>query len=321
MACGTSSKLQEANPGSRPIKIGISQFAQHGSLDNCRLGFLEGLAEAGFVEGDNLIVDYQNANADMAIAAQIAQGFVAKKYDLIMAVATPAAMHAFNAITDKDIPLIYTAVSDPVAAGFADEDGRPKGNATGTSDALPVEAQLKMIREILPEAKSIGILYTLSETNSESTIKLYQALAENYGFDLVTTGINTGADIPLALDRMLDQVDCLSNLTDNTVVNSLPLILDKAYAKKIPVFGSEIEQVDLGCVAAEGVDYLELGRQTGLMAGQILKGESKASEVPFQTTSKAYLYLNSLAAEKLGIGLSQDLIARADQVFDYMGKE
>lgn len=295
--------------------LGISQFAQHPSLDNCREGFLQGLATEGFVNGKNLTIDYQNANADMAMAAQISENFVGKKYDMIMAIATPSAMHAFNAARDTDIPVIYTAISDPVAAGLADEEGKSLGNLTGTSDALPVEAQLKMIREIMPQAKKLGILYTLSEANSEATLARYQDLVGKYDFELITVGISNSSDIPLATDKILKEVDCLTNLTDNTVVNSLPLILDKAYQKNIPVFGSEVEQVALGCLAAEGLDYLALGQQTGHMAARVLRGEVQAGDVPFETITEAYLYLNLEAADKLGISLSQDCQDRAKEVF------
>ncbi len=295
--------------------IGISQFAQHGSLDNCREGFLLGLAEQGFIEGKNLTVDCQNAGAEMAVASQISDTFVSKGYDMIMAVATPSAMHAYNSALDKDIPVIYTAVSDPVAAELAKPNGESVGNVSGTSDALPVEAQLKMIREIMPDAKTIGIMYTTSEANSESTIKIYEGLVSKYGFELVTSGVATSADIPLATDNILTKVDCLSNLTDNTVVESLPTILDKAFAANIPVFGSEIEQVAIGCLASEGVDYITLGKETGYMAAQVLRGERKASEMEYQTISESYLYLNSAVAEKLGIEIPQSMLDRAAENF------
>lgn len=295
--------------------IGISQFAQHGSLDNCREGFLLGLAEQGFVEGENLTIDYQNAGAEMAVASQVAENFVSKKYDMIMAVATPAAMHAYNAAMDSGVPVIYSAISDPVIAGLANEDGSSVGNISGTSDALPVEAQLKMIREILPEARTIGIIYTTSEANSEATIKVYEELAPKYDFELVTSGVATSADIPLATDNILTKVDCLSNLTDNTVVDSLATILAKAFSAGIPVFGSEIEQVALGCLASEGVDYISLGRETGLMAAQVLLGEKTAEDLSFRTISESYLYLNSASAKRLDVKIPESILERASENF------
>ena len=296
------------------VTIGIAQFAEHGSLDNCREGFIAGLAENGFFEGENLKIEYQNAQADMGIANQIATQFVSEGVDMMCAIATPSAQACYNAADGKDIPTIFTAISDPVAAMLAGEDKMPLGNVTGTSDALPVEAQLKTIRAMMPEATKIGILYTTSETNSESQIKVFEAVAPQYGFEIVTSGISTSADIPLALDALLPQVDCLTNLTDNTVVSALALVLDKANTAGKPVFGSEIEQVKLGCVASEGLEYYELGRQTGAMAAKILKGEAKASEMPYEIIEEASLYVNSAAMAALNMTLPEDLAARAQDV-------
>lgn len=233
--------------------IGIVQFAEHGSLDNCREGFIEGLAGEGYAEGQNVGFLFQNAQADMGITNQIVATF-AEKCDMICAIATPAAMAAFNACEDAGIPVIYTAVTDPVAAQLARADGTSEAAVTGTSDQLPVEAQLKLIRAVMPEAKKIGILYTTSETNSESSLAIYKELAPVYGFEIIGKGVSTGADIPMALDALLPQVDCLSNLTDNTVVSYLPIVLEMATDAGKPVFGSEVEQVRGGCVASEGIE-------------------------------------------------------------------
>ena len=240
--------------------VGISQFAEHGSLDNCREGFLEGLKEEGIEEGKNLKVDYQNAQTDTGTASTIADSFVSEKVDMICAIATPCAASAYNSAMNADIPIVYTAVSDPVVAGLAKEDGSSVGNITGSSDVLPVEEQLKMIRQMMPDAKKIGILYT--------------------------------------------------------VVNALQTVLDKANGAKIPVFGSEIEQVKSGCVASMGIDYYQLGIKTGKMAAKILKGEEKASDTPFITASKAELYVNTAAADKIGMTLDADYIKDAAETFD-----
>ena len=289
--------------------IGIGQFAQHGSLDNCYQGFIEGLAQAGIVEGENLKVDLQNAQADMGIAQQIAAQFAGKRVDLMVGIATPMAQACYNAA--GDIPTIFTAVTDPVAAGFADQTGASLGDVTGTSDALPIAAQLETIRALMPEAKAIGILYTTSEVNSISAIAKYKELAPDYGFEIVESGVSSIADIPLALDALLGKVDCLSNLTDNTVVSALALMLDKANAAGKPVFGSEVEQVKLGCVASEGLDYIALGRQTGLMAASVLKGEAAASDIPYEIITEPSLYINSDALASFGIELPEALKARA----------
>lgn len=311
----TETKAAEAAPADGDFTIGISQFAVHGSLDNCREGFIEGLAEEGFVEGENLTVLFENAQADSGLAAQISTNFVGQGVDLICAIATPTAQSAYSMGRKNDIPVIYTAVTDPVAAELANDDGTPVGEVTGTSDKLPVEQQLEMIREILPDAKTIGIMYTTSEVNSASTLAEYKEKAPEYGFEIVESGVSSTADIPLAADSILEQVDCLNNLTDNTVVSSLPLILSKANAKNIPVFGSEIEQVKIGCLAAMGLDYVDLGKQTGHMAAKVLKGEAKASELNFEVIEEAAFYGNSAAAESLGITFPEDLEAGAKELF------
>lgn len=319
MAAGCGSKESSSSDGDNKeasYKIGIQQFAEHGSLDNCREGFLEGLEEEGIKEGDNLKVEVKNAMADTATNAQIADSFVSDNMDLICAIATPSAQSAYNAAMDKDIPVVYTAVTDPVAAELADKDGNPVGNVTGTSDTLPVEEQLKMIREMMPDAKTIGILYTTSETNSVSAIATYESLVDKYGFTLETKGISQTSEIALATDDLLTKVDCITNLTDNTVVASLPTVLEKANEKGIPVFGSEIEQVKIGCLAAEGIDYIQLGKQTGKIAAQILKGEKKASEIPYEIISEPGFYVNTKVAENLGIEVPSDLADSAVESFD-----
>lgn len=303
------------------VTIGIGQFAEHGSLDNCRNGFLAGLKEEGYIEGENLKVIYDNAQADGGTANQIASDFVAKKVDLICAIATPMAQSAFGSAKDANIPVVFTAVTDPVAAELAKEDKTPNGNITGTSDKLPVEKQLEMIRKVLPDAKTIGILYSTSEVNSVTAIEEYKAAAGDFGFKIIESGIATGADIPLATDNLLEKVDCITNLTDNTVVSQLPLILNKANAKNIPVFGSEVEQVKIGCLAAVGLDYYDLGVQTGKMAAQVLKGEKKASEINFQVIEEAAFYGNSAAAEKLGITLPEELVSSAKEMFTEISEQ
>lgn len=298
------------------VTIGISQFAEHGSLDNCREGFLEGLKEAGYEEGKNLTIEYQNAQADTGNAATIADSFVNKKVDLICAIATPSAMSAYNSAMDADIPVIYTAVSDPSGAGLVNEDGTNVGNITGTSDKLPVTEQMALIRELMPDAKKIGILYTTSEANSVSTIQEYKDHAEEYGFEIVDTGINTIADVEMAAKDLASKVDCISNLTDNTVVSALQTVLAAANDAKIPVFGSEVEQVKNGCVAAVGIDYVALGKQTGEMAAKVLKGEATATETPFEICEGGNVYVNTEAADNIDFTISDDVLGEAAEIYE-----
>lgn len=315
-ACGTKEQSTVGSAKKDMVTIGVGQFAEHGSLDNCREGFLEGLKQEGFVEGENLKVIYDNAQADVTTGNQIIDNFISKKVDLICGIATPMAQSAYSGTKKSNVPVIFTAVTDPILAELAKEDGTPVGEVTGTSDKLPVEKQLEMIRKVLPDAKKIGILYSTSEVNSIAAIEEYKAAAADYGFEIVESGISTSADISLATDNILGKVDCLNNLTDNTVVSSLPLILDKANKKNIPVFGSEIEQVKIGCLASVGLDYYDLGIQTGKMAAKVIKGEAKASEINFEIIEEASFYANQEVAKNLGIELPQDLVNSAAEVFN-----
>ena len=307
--------------GEGSYKIGISQFAEHPSLDNCRKGFLAGLKEEGIAEGKNLEVLYDNAQSDTSVPTTIASSYISQNVDLICAIATPSAAAAYNAARDTGIPVVYTAISDPAEAGLVTEDGKNVGNITGSSDKLPVTEQLQMIRDILPDAKKIGIIYTTSEANSISSIETYKKEAGSYGFEIVDTGINTIADVDLAAADLVEKVDCICNLTDNTVVQALQNVLDKANAKKIPVFGSEIEQVKSGCLASVGIDYFEVGRQTGIMAAKILKGEATAEDTPYIQATKSDLYINTAAADKIGLKLDETYVEKAAEKFDTITAE
>ena len=285
---------------------GINQYGQHASLDNCRIGFLQGLEEAGLKEGVDFDVDYQNAGFDDNIATQIGQTFSAEDADLMVAIATPSAVACYAAAEDKDIPVLFTAITDPVQAKL------DSGNITGTSDKLPVEAQLDLIRQLQPDAKTIGIIYTTSEPNSVSAIAEYQAKAPEYGFEVDAVGVTSQAEVTQAADTLISHgVDCFSNLTDNNVVGVLAAVLEKTDEAGIPVYGSEVEQVKLGCVASAGIDYVQLGIQTGMMAAKVLTGETTCQDLPYETISEYGIYVNSTALDAMGITLPETVAQKA----------
>ena len=286
--------------------IGINQYGEHASLDNCREGFLMGLADAGLTEGEDYEIAYQNAGFDNAIATQIAQSFSANNAAIMCAIATPSATACYAAAEDKDIPVIFTAITDPEQAGLVG------GNITGTSDKLPVEAQLDLIHKLQPEAKTIGILYTTSEPNSVSAIAEYEAKAPEYGFTIEALGVTAQSEVTHAADTLIGKgVDCVSNLTDNNVVGVLSSILEKTDEANIPVYGSEVEQVKLGCVASAGIDYVQLGRQTGMMAAKVLTGEASAYDIPYERISEYGIYINSDALAMFGIELPAEIAEKA----------
>mgnify|MGYP005775195751 CR=1 FL=1 len=290
--------------------IGIGQYGQHSSLDTCREGFIEGLKQEGIVEGENLKIDYQNANFDGGTTNLIASNFATENVDLAMGVGTPMVQALYNSLSEKDIPTIYTAVTYPEEAGLTN------GNITGTSDRFLVDEQLQLIKQVLPNTSKIGVIYTTSEVNSTKTVEDLKEAAANYDVEIVDKGITNAFEIQLAVDSIINDVDCFLCIIDNNVVSGLSLMIEKTNEKGIPVFGSEIEQMKLGCICGKGIDYYELGIKTGKMAAKILKGEEKASEMEYEVVEEGTLYINSEALEKVNIELPEEIINNAIDVIE-----
>lgn len=286
--------------------IGIIQYATHPSLDNCTAGFLQGLAEGGYVEGENLVIEFQNAMADMANADMQAKTMVSKGKDMLVGVATPAAMSAYAATKAQNIPVVFVAVSDAEAAGIVKDNALPETNCTGVSDVLNLRAQIEMIRAFLPQAKRIGVIYTSSEPNSLTHLAKLTDLAPEYGFAIESVGISSAAEVAGAVATLIAKgVDCINNFTDNNVVENLALILHAADEAGIPVFGSEVEQVVNGCLATQGIDYVALGKVAGRMAAEILDGKGTPATMPVGLIDECTPAYNSAVASKLGITLPE----------------
>jgi len=286
--------------------IGVIQFATHPSLDNCYNGFVEGLKQEGFEDGKNIRLEFQNAQGEPTNADLAAKNMVTKKVDMILGIATPAAVSAYSAAKDTDIPVVFNAVSDPVSAQLVQSIEAPGNNCTGTSDVLPIEAMLKMIKAFLPDAEKVGILYTTSEQNSISQLAAYTEAARAYDLEVVPVGVTNASEVAAAAQTMVSKgVDCLQNFTDNNVVDNLSTVLNATNEAGIPVFGSEVEQVKNGCAACEGIDYYELGIKTGKLTAEILKG-GKASETPVVQVSDSTPAYNPEVMEALGITLPAD---------------
>ncbi len=278
--------------------IGIIQFGNHESLNDCYNGMVKGLQDGLGDEFDNYTIDRQNSNFDASTSAAQANTFVSKNASIIGAIATPSAMAAASAAKGS-IPVVYCAVSDPVSAGLS-----TMKNVTGSSDLLDYDGQLDLIKAFIPTVSKIGVLYTLNEANSISQIESLTTKAQAKGIEIVRQAITNANEIPTATDTLLAKdIDCLTNLTDNTVVGALDIILAKTNAKKIPVFGSEIDQVKGGCLASASLDYVSLGEQTGAIMAKVLKGEATASnDIAIQIDSSFNCY-SAKVAEALGITL------------------
>jgi putative tryptophan/tyrosine transport system substrate-binding protein len=312
--CGkstTSSEVQNSSNSpeeKKIVKVGITQIVEHPALDAARKGFLDALAANGFKDGENLEIDFQNAQGDMPTAQTIAQNFASSKKDMILAIATPTAQAAFNAT--KEIPILITAVTDPVQAGLAQSLEKSGTNVTGTSDAAPMEKQFELLKKLAPKAKNIGILYNTSEANSEVQVEQAKKAATKFGFEIVTSGVTNVNEISQSLDSLLKKIDVLYTPTDNVVASSISLIATKCNEKNIPIIAAEKGMVEGGALATEGIDYYKLGLQTGNMAVEILKGKTP-QELPLSTLEDTELVINEDTAKKLNITIPEDLKSKA----------
>lgn len=291
------------------VQIGIIQFGSHPSLDNCREGIMKGLANSAYADA---AVDVQDGGFDAATCDTIAKSMAAKNYDLIFAIATPAAVSAYSAAQNSDTKVIFCAVSDPVAAGLTVSFDAGTENCIGTSDVLELDKQVELIKTLQPDVKSIGVLYTNTEANSLSQLATLKEICSAQGINVVEQGVSTAADIPQAAASVAGQVDCINNFTDNNVVNNLSVLLEKANAAGVPVYGSEIEQVKNGCAASISIDYVALGEKTAQMAVEVLDGKNPA-EMPVGKISEGTPVVNPEVLASFGITVP-DSLKDAEQV-------
>lgn len=297
VACGKKEETAK-----EPIKIGLTQIVEHPSLDQIKQGIIDRLAEKGYKDGEKIVINFQNAQGEMTNADLIAKDF-AEKEDIIVAITTPSAQAALNATKDK--PIFYSAVTDPVAAGL-------KGtNITGTSDATPIEAQMKLAKELLGNFKKVGIVYNIGEANSEAQVKQMKALGEKEGFEVIAKGINTVNDIVPAIDVIINEVDFLYTPVDNMLASSYPVIVKKFSEKNKPVIGSVTDYVNQGALATEGINQYKIGVQTADMIIKYLEGKEKIADMPFETVKETDLLINETVATKLGIKIAEELSKRA----------
>lgn len=294
--------------GEGTVNIGISQIASHSALDLAREGFIEALNSNGFKEGENLNLEIQNAEGDIATSQMISQSFISDKKDLIFAIGTPAAQVAFN--LTKDIPIITTAVTDPVQAGLVKSKEKSGTNVAGTSDAVPLEKQLKLITEIVKDVKTIGVIYNTSEVNSEIQVNELKELAKNNNIEVISKGISSVNDISQTLDSILDDVDVLYTPADNLIASSMAIIANKAIDKKVPIMGAEEAHVTSGALITEGINYKKLGFEAGMMAVEVLEGKD-VTELSIKTLEETELVINEDTLKKLSINIDEDIMSRA----------
>ncbi|MGI6695370.1 MAG: ABC transporter substrate-binding protein [Christensenellales bacterium] len=292
----------------KPV-VGILQYVQHPALDAAREGFLKGLAEAGFVDGENVTIVYENGQASQDICASVADKFVADKVNLMLGIATPAVL-SLAGKTDAT-PILGTAVTDYVGARLANSNEAPGFNISGTTDMNPVADQIKLIKRFMPEAKTVGILYTGSEINSQTQVKMALEEIKNQGMEAVEVTVNNSNDVQQAVQSLVNRVDVIYLPTDNIISSSIPIVTEEAMKAGVPLSCGEEAQVKGGGTFTLGVSYFRLGEQTGRMAAQILKGEAKVGEMPIQSQTDFEFLINKTACDALGLTIPEDLAAFA----------
>lgn len=301
----------------KQYKIGISQLLTHPALDATREGIIDGLAAEGYVEGDNLEIDYQNSELDMSLVATIAQQFVSDKVDVIVSIATPNSQAAISAAEGTDIPVIFTAITDPVGSAMVvDWDNHPDENVTGVSDMISVADDVDLIMEIVPGVKTIGTIYNAGESNSVFLVgKLIEA-SDALGIEVVERTVSTSADVLAAAQSLVGRVDVIWVGTDNTVVSGLEALIGVCEDNQIPLFPSDDPSIERGGIAAWGFDYYDIGYQTGEMVAKILDGDGTAYDVPVEKGSIVFLSVNTAAAARMGVTIPQSIIDQAEIVYE-----
>lgn len=287
------------------LHIGVIQIVEHPALDGARQGFIDVLGENGYVEDENVTYDIQVAQGDMSTANTIAQKFSNDKLDLVLAIATPTAQAVANVI--EDTPILITAVTDPVDAGLVESAEKPNTNVTGTSDMQPMDKQFELIRKFVPDAKTIGVVYNAGEANSVLQVNMAKEIADELGMTLIEASADTSANVLQAAQSLAGRVDAIYVPTDNTVVSAIESVVIVAEDNDIPLIVGEEGGVRGGALATVGIDYYELGRQTGRMALKILNGEAQAETMPIETQEDTRLIINANAAEAMGVEIPAEL--------------
>ncbi len=289
--------------------VGLLQFMAHPSLDAISQGIVDTLEENGFVDGQNITLDLQNGQGDQSNLNSMSTRFVQNEADLMIAIATPAALAAANA--SDEIPLLLGAITDPENVGLVESNEAPGGNVTGVSDMTPIEQQLELIRKIQPEATTLGLLYASSEDNSILQGEMAAELAGEYGFETVTRTVSSTNDVSQVAQQLVAEVDAIWMPNDNVVASAFPSVLEVANGAGVPVYPAVDLMVAQGGLATLGLNQYEIGIKTGEMAVQLLKREIEPATTPILRADETDLVINFETAELLGLSIPEELLEDA----------
>lgn len=296
---------EKAATSEEPISIGVIQYVEHVALDSAREGFVAALADNGYTDGENITIDVQNAQADQSNLATISDRFVSNNVDLILAIATPATQAIAGKTTE--IPILATAVTDYEVARLVDTNEVPGGNVSGTTDMNPITEQIDLLIKLVPTAKTVGVLYTSSEDNSVLQAKIAKEAIEKAGLKYVEVTVTNSNDVQQATQSIVGQCDAIYIPTDNVFASAMPVVHGVTAESKTPVICGESGMVQNGGLATLGINYRDLGYQTGLMAVKILKGEAETATMPIESATKFDFAINGTVAEEIGLEIPADL--------------
>lgn len=304
-----SKEQEKLNEKAKLPTIGVLQFVSHPALDDIYKGMVDSLAKEGFKEGETANIVFQNGQADQSKLTSMSQHLINEKSNILVGIATPAAQALAN--QTQEIPIVLGAISDPKSAGLVEDNNHPGGNITGVSDQSPVEAQLELVKEILPSSKKMGILYSSAEDNSAYQAEKITTEAKKSGFDVKSYPVPSTNEISQMMQVMSKEVDFVYLPTDNTMANAMQTIVDVANQYKIPVIPSVDTMVEQGGLATVGINQYELGVKTGEMVASILKGESKPATTPIYTFDSGDIIINQKQADFLNISINQSIKDKA----------
>lgn len=309
IGCSAKKTLSSTNT---PIKIGVVQLLEHQSLDEIYEGILDELSENGYQDGKNIEIDYRNGQGEQSNLKTINQIFVNNQSDIIIAIATGAALSA--AAETSTIPVVATAVTDLEATSLVESNENPGGNVTGVSDMTVIKDQIDILLELSPDAKTIGITYCSSEMNSEIQSDIAQKYIKSLGLACIVSTVATTNDMVQTIDSLTDKVDAVYIPSDNTLSSTMPTVMAICEPKKIPVIASASGMVKDGALAAVALDYYSIGRQTGKMVIRILKGDSPAT-TPVETVEGTKLYINKTYADSISLIIPKELLDKAAEIY------
>lgn len=314
-ACGSGGSGNggdQSNSGSDVPTIGIVQIVEHPSLNTIRESMINHLAENGYKDGENIKIDYQNAQGEQSNLKTICQKFANSKYDLIVAIATPSAVAAAG--ETKEIPVLFSACTDPVGSGLVASLEKPGANVTGTSDAVSAEKIMELARRITPDIKIIGALYNSGEANSVSVVNDLKAYASKNGMTVVEGTITNTNEVQQVAQSLASKADALFSPIDNTVASAMPVVAQVVNAAKKPMYVGADSMVKDGGLATYGINYVVLGQETAKMAIEILNGKNPG-EMPVKMIDEVEIYLNMDTAKAIGVTFPDDVINEAKEIF------